>query len=100
MENYTDIFKTYNTSEGIPFYLLNKRIEFPDDRGLFIYNSILMDTDIPWTLLSYRLYGDIKYWWLLCSLNKSSIFYAKEGSTIFYIKPEYLTLILSKITNV
>lgn len=99
MKNYTDIFRKYKTKENIPFLLLNKRIAFPDDRTLFIYDNLLIDTDIPWTVLSYRIYGTIDYWWVLNSLNPTNIFYAKESTYVTYIKPEYLDYILSNINN-
>lgn len=97
--DYTSILRKYETKEKIPFYLLNKRIEFPSDRTLDIYDSILIDSDIPWTILSYKLYGSITYWWILCALNTSSLFYAKENSNVYYIKREYLETILSSINN-
>ena len=97
--DYTKIFRLYNTKEGIPFLLLNKRVEFPSDKTLDIYSSILVDNNTPWTILSYKLYGTIDYWWILCSLNSSSIFYAKEGDYIYYIKPDYIEFILNSISN-
>jgi hypothetical protein len=97
--DYSKIFRVYNTKENIPFLLLNKRVEFPSDRSLDIYKSTLINSNIPWTVLSYKLYGTIDYWWILCSLNPSSIFYAKEGEYIYYIKPEYIEFILNSISN-
>jgi hypothetical protein len=97
--DYTKIFRLYNTKENIPFFLLNKRVEFPSDKTLDIYNSTLISSNIPWTILSYKLYGSIDYWWILCSLNSSSIFYAKEGEYVYYIKPEYMDLIINSIFN-
>jgi hypothetical protein len=97
--DYTKIFRLYNTKENIPFFLLNKRVEFPSDKTLDIYNSTLISSNIPWTVLSYKLYGSIDYWWILCSLNSSSIFYAKEGEYVYYIKPEYMDLIINSIFN-
>lgn len=95
--HYNDIFRIYTTSEGIPFYLLNKSISFPLDRSLDIYGYKIITEDTPWTILSYKIYGTIDYWWILCSLNQSSIFFAKSDTDICYIKPEYITLILETI---
>lgn len=96
---YSDIFRKYNTKEEIPFFLLNKRVEFPSDRSLYIYASKLVGTNTPWTILSYQIYGTIEYWWVLCALNPASVFYAKEGEYIHYIKPEYLDIIITSISS-
>lgn len=97
--NYSQIFRQYSTKENLPFLLLNKRVEFPSDKTLYIYDIKLVDSDTPWTILSYILYGTIEYWWILCSLNQSSIFYAKEGTYIYYIKPDYIDTIINSITS-
>lgn len=95
--DYSKIFNTYKTSENIPFLLLNRSVAFPEDRTLDLYDSVFVSSDTPWTILSYKIYGTIEYWWILCSLNKSSIFYAPEGDTICYVKPEYIELVLNTI---
>ncbi|MBR4890151.1 MAG: hypothetical protein IKU15_02390 [Clostridia bacterium] len=97
MAKYENIFKTYKTSEGIPFYLLNRRVIFPDDKTLYIYGRKFISTNIAWTVLSYQIYGTIEYWWVLCALNKSNMYYAKEGNTILYVLPEYISLILNNL---
>jgi hypothetical protein len=97
--NYSDIFRRYNTKEEIPFFLLNKRVEFPTDRSLYIYGTELVGTNTPWTILSYKIYGTIEYWWVLSALNPSSIFYAKEGEYVYYIKPEYINIIITSISS-
>lgn len=100
MKNYTKIFNLYSTKEGIPFYMTNRRIEFPSDRKLFIYDSKIITDNTPWTILSYQLYNSISYWWVLCSLNPEYPFYAPGGSNITYIKPRYLNDILSNIDSI
>lgn len=97
MKTYENIFNQYLTKEEIPFYLLNKRIIFPDDKTLDIYDSMYITTDTPWTNLSFQIYDTIDYWWILCSINPSSVFYAKEGELVYYIKPEYINFILANI---
>jgi hypothetical protein len=64
---------------------------------LDIYDFVYSDDDIPWTIVSYRLYGDISYWWVLSSLNKEMKFYAKRGEVIRFIKPEQLESVLKYV---
>ena len=89
MKTYENIFNQYLTKEEIPFYLLNKRIIFPDDKTLDIYGSMYITTDTPWTNLSFQIYDTIDYWWILCSINPSSVFYAKEGELVYYISKSH-----------
>lgn len=99
--DYSLIFSKYYTAEGQEFNLLNRSIHFPDDKTLKIYGKIYVASNIPWTILSWQMYGSIEYWWVLCALNKSQIFYAEEGTEIYYIKSQYLSSIISKIeTNI
>jgi hypothetical protein len=90
------IFNQYETSEGIPFYLLSKNVHFPDNDNT-LYSYVYVSENIPWTILSYQLYGTLNYWWVLSSLNKNQPFYAKQGSSIKYINKYTLEEILSYI---
>lgn len=100
MESYTDIFNLYTTKDNKAFWMTNRRVEFPSDKTLYIYNVLTVTDDTPWTILSYKLYDTIKYWWVLCSLNNSNAFYAPEGQDITYIKKEYLEEILNMIDSI
>jgi hypothetical protein len=97
MADYTSIFKEYNTKEGIPFYILNRRLVFPTNKSHYIYNQYFVNTDVTWTVLSYKIYGTIEYWWILCSLNDNNMYYAREGQTVTYVKPEYIPALLNSI---
>lgn len=97
MKDYTKFFNTYYTNEGQPFKMINKRVVFPLDNSLDIYEVYYNQDDTPWTVLSYMLYGDISYWWVLSLLNKSMVFYAKRGEELQIIRPEKLKEVLSKI---
>lgn len=99
MSDYTKIFHVYTTSENIPFYMLNRRIVFPEGLSSPIYDIKYINTNMPWTILSYQIYNTIDYWWILCSLNKNTLYYAKEGSTIRYVKPEYISEIINNLEN-
>lgn len=98
--NYNNIFTKYTTIEECPFSLLTRSIIFPSDTDLPWYDKFYVDTDMAWTILSYRLYGSIEHWWVLASLNRSDIFYAKENTEILYIKKDYLNQILNSINTV
>ena len=95
--DYSKIFNIYETEGYQPFYLLNKKVSFPEDKSSPVFSKRYVNSDTPWTIMSYLIYGVIDYWWILCGLNDSSIFYAKENTEIYYIKKEYLNIILQEI---
>lgn len=98
--NYDSIFSQYTTVEGINFELLTRSIVFPTDTDLPCYGKMYVDSDTAWTIMSYKIYDSIEFWWLLSALNKKEIFYAPENTEILYIKKEYLSDILSSINTV
>lgn len=96
--DFTNIFNRYQTSEGIPFFNISKNISFPEDESLEIYNKYFVTEDTPWTVLSYKIYKTIDYWWVLSSLNKDFKFYAPEGNYIKCIDPIYIKDVLGNIS--
>jgi hypothetical protein len=95
--NYSNIFNKYRTSEGIPFFNISKSISFPKDDSLEIYSYFYVSEDTSWTVLSYKIYNTIDYWWVLCALNTDFKFYAPEGNYIKCIDPAYIKDVLGKI---
>lgn len=99
MNDYTQIFNQYFTSDNKKFLMLNRKIEFPSDHDLYIYEKITITDDIPWTNLSYKLYGLIDYWWVLCRLNPNYTFYAPADTEVLTIKKEWLFKILNTLNS-
>lgn len=96
--DYTKIFSTYQSDSGDEFILLNSSVAFPEDKTLNIYDTMYINANIPWTVLSWQLYGTIDHWWILSSLNRDdSYFYAKDGQQITFIKKEHLDDVLFSI---
>lgn len=100
MSDYTKIFRVYRTAENKPFYMLNRRVIFPDTSNVELYDKMYISADTPWTFLSYKIYGSIDYWWVLCTLNKNTLYYAKENTTITYLKSKYISTVISNLTNI
>lgn len=96
---YNNLFYLYHSSENIPFTLKNRSVAFPDDINSPIYQIKYISVDIPWTVLSHNIYGTVDYWWVLSSLNQSHVFYAKEGTEIRIINPDYIDEIVENIKN-
>lgn len=80
------------------FYNISKSVKFPDDQSLDIYDTMYIDQNIPWTVLSWKIYNTIDYWWVLNNINlNNGKFYAEKQSTIKFIKPQVIDDILTLI---
>lgn len=105
--SYERIFKVFEAkSDNKNFYFYNilKKIELPpniNDEYLSFYN---VNSNLPMTILSYKIYGDMKLWWLIYLLNKkelgTNIFVVPGSTQIQYIKPEIIPTVLQQITDI
>jgi hypothetical protein len=56
-----------------------------------------VEEDTAWTIVSYKLYGSIDYWWVVSALNPTMKFYAERGTLIKVIVPSQLETVLKYI---
>lgn len=81
------------------FYNLLNKVVFPDNISDEYVDTIILQSDKPWTTLSYELYGTINLWWTVYLLNKPDyIFKAKAATKYKYIKPGAMGAVLQQIT--
>lgn len=105
LRDYERIFKIFTTSiSDKEFYVYNtlNNIEFPEIDSQYI-EYYTTPTKLALTILSYKIYGDIKSWWILYLLNKDKFigapFYVEGGTQIKFISDSIRTLIYSDITQ-
>lgn len=99
---YENIFKVHIVENGSRdsyyFYNILNRVTIPDSIDQTLLGTISLNKKLPWTTLSYQLYGTIGLWWLIFLLNKpKNIFYAESGSQYKYFLPVYVDSIISNI---
>ena len=106
LENYERIFKLFDiTSNNNTHYVYNilKKIEFPAVIATEFTDTYKTPVNLPLTIISHNVYANISLWWVLYLLNKSeigtNIFVVPGGTTLKYIKPQYLETIFAEITN-
>lgn len=104
VERYENIFKIYEvekTSANFYYYYnISKKIEIPESLDKTIIGTLSLDRNLPWTTLSYKLYGTQFLWWLIFLLNKpENIFYAEAGSEIKYVISDYINIVLQSISQ-
>lgn len=95
--DYTQIFNTYTTKQGIPFTFFSRSVTFPSDNSLQIYDYVNIDDNYAYTVASYKIYGKIDYWWVLSALNPTMKLYVKRGSILKIIKPQRIEQVLRYI---
>ena len=80
------------------FYNILNKVSIPTTLDEGFLGSINITRNQPWTTVSNDLYGTIDLWWLLNLINKpTNIFIAEAGTTLQYILPEYIELVISSI---
>lgn len=80
------------------FYNILNKVNIPTTLDKGFLDSINITRNQPWTTVSNDLYGTIDLWWLLNLINKpTNIFIAEAGTTLQYILPEYIELVISSI---
>lgn len=96
---YENIFNIYLNDDDKFFYNLKKSITFPSNVDERIIDSFTLDRNVPWTVISYNIYGTIFLWWTITELNKISnpVIMPEIGTIIKYIKPSYIQELLSQI---
>lgn len=97
---YENIFKVYQTSENKAYYYnIIKNISVPKDINSQIFQVITLPPNMPFTTLSYNLYGTTYLWWLICILNdiQNPFDVANAGKSIKVLKREYLKTVLNTI---
>ena len=98
---YENIFKLFKTENNEYYYNLKTSISFPSDIDDVYIDSFMLDRNVPWTIISYNIYGTIFLWWSITELNKISnpVIMPKSGTIIKYIRPQYIKQIVSQINR-
>lgn len=106
LSNYERIFKVFtdsNSNKDFYFYNIIKKIELPTNIDSQFIDYYKVESPMPFTLLSYKIYDDIKLWWLLLILNKDEIgdnfFVVPGGTQIKYLRDFALASVYNQITN-
>ena len=99
-ENIFNVSLLDNDGKDLYFYNILDKVIFPDDISDEYIDEVTINTDKPWTTLSYELYGTIQLWWVIFSLNKPEyIFKAQAGTTYKFIKPGFVGAVINQIST-
>jgi hypothetical protein len=104
-DRYENIFNVYEFNKGDEdsYYYFNilKKISIDDsniDPEVFYY--VKVDRKLPWTSISYNLYGTQHLWWLILLFNNiiNPTTLPKIGDVYKVIKKEYVNDIVSQLS--
>lgn len=100
-ENLENFFNIYENIDGLYFFNMLKTVYIPEDLDPDVYIIYTIKPQDTWYLISYINYSTIKLWWLVCCTNNiiNPLTLPVEGVNIKIIKPEYVSNIISKLTN-
>ena len=103
-ERYENLFSVYQAEKDnkkFYYYNITNKISLPENINSEALDYITFDTQLPWTIVAYKLYGNIYLWYILFMLNKQtkSKFYISPGEEIVYIKPEYIDNVISTLNE-
>jgi hypothetical protein len=101
---YENIFKLYLAEKGADssyyYYNIINKVSIPNDIDPNLVSHISLNRKLPWTTLSYKLYGTTHLWWLIFLLNTpKNVFYADAGITYKYFLPSYIDDVLNNIVS-
>jgi hypothetical protein len=100
---YENIFNVYQNDNNNYFYNILAKTSFPADLEQAYYDTYTVPYgDMPYTLISYKLYGTILLWWLICSVNnvQNPVFSPPAGTKLKYLTPAYVRLVVSQLQDV
>lgn len=97
--HFENILNVYTDKNDKYFYNLLKTVYVPEDLDSDYYVLHTVKFGEMWPTISYKYYGDVVLWWIICATNqiedatKNPI----PGTIIKIIKPHYVTKILNEI---
>ncbi len=97
---YENIFKVFETADNnYLYYNILKTVKIPKDINSEIFYTVQMNNNVPFTTLSFQMYGTTHLWWLICLINNISNPFAtnNSGKLLKVVKKVYLKTILDSI---
>ena len=99
---YENLFNVYQNSADQYYYNILAKVNFPDTMDESYFDTYVVPNDnTPYTLISYKLYGTILLWWLVCSVNKieNPVFFPAAGTQLKVLKPVLVSGVIQQLRN-
>jgi hypothetical protein len=102
-ERYENIFNMYaftnENNDAYVFYNILNKVKIPEDLDESVFEYYKIDSEMPLTTISYRIYRSQHLWWLIMAVNniKNPIKLIERASIIKVIKVNYLDTVLESL---
>lgn len=103
--DYERIFKVYSKTDNNKEFLYYNILSTINVDGLdpSFFTNYTTESDLPLTTLSWKMYGDIRSWWLIHIANREVFkyfpFIIKGGTQLRKFTSDALALIFEQITQ-
>lgn len=103
-DRYENIFNMYeltnDNGNSYVFYNILNKVTIPQDIDPAVFEFWSVPGNMALTTISYRIYGTISLWWLICTINHitNPVSLLAPGSVIKVIKKEYIPTVLNSLT--
>ena len=98
--DFESIFKMcFDASRQAYFYNIIKTVNIPSTIDDNLYTTIETPAKTPLTVLSHRVYGTVKLWWLICTVNSihDPVKLLPAGLVLKVIKPRHVPYLIDQI---
>ena len=103
LSKYTleNIFPVYKDND-MYFYNLLRTVRIPDNIESVFYSIYNINTPEPLTNISYKFYGTIELWWLICTVNQidNPVELFPGGTKLKIIKLQYIDKVIDRIKSI
>ena len=101
MYSYENFFNIYTDDNGTNFYNLLRNITVLPANNSGAEDIWQVETDETWLLISYRYYGTMQLWWLVCAYNgiTNPTKNPTPGSTIKLLKSEFVWPVITALNQ-
>jgi hypothetical protein len=99
---YENLFNVYQNRSNQYFYNILSKVNFPSNLDSNFFDTYTIpNNNMPYTLISYKLYGSILLWWVICSVNNitNPVFFPQAGTKLKILKPAIVSAVIQQLNN-
>jgi len=110
---YENFFNIYEDASNNKFYNLLRSINVFPAQNSSIEDEYTVQINDTWVLISYKYYGTMYLWWLVCEYNRVSGFFSEisfnktlnptinpePGTKLKLLKKDYVSVVISSLNK-
>ena len=98
---YENIFRMYKTSSNQYYYHILQSISINGDLDKTKIFYIPVKQSLPWSVISYNVYGVTDLWWTITLINgiDNPVKQPSTGTVLKAIRPEFINSVIDEINK-